>query len=59
MSDREHHVLELVANGQPYKIIAASRHVSPQHSKEAHAEHLQTRRAIEDGSSEQVFWKGY
>ena len=29
MSDREHHVLELVANGEPYKIIAASLHVSP------------------------------
>jgi len=28
MSDREHHVLELVANGEPYKLIAASLHIS-------------------------------
>ena len=28
MSDREHHVLELVANGEPYKLVAASLDVS-------------------------------
>jgi DNA-binding CsgD family transcriptional regulator len=29
MSDREHHVLELVAIGEPYKLVAASLQVRP------------------------------
>jgi DNA-binding CsgD family transcriptional regulator len=39
MSDREHHVIEHVANGEPYKLIAASLHISINTVKK-HMQHI-------------------